>query len=82
MALIAKQKPSGELKHRLIWDFRRSGVKSLVHLEERLVLPRITDVANDTAALAPKAQGFPVGFFGFDVRDAFHQIPVHPDERK
>ena len=82
LALITKQKPNGELKHRLIWDFRRSGVNSLVHLEERLVLPRITDVANDAAALVPKVRGFPLVFFGLDFKDAFHQIPVHPEETK
>ncbi len=44
LALVSKTKPSREVKHRLIRDFRKSGANSLVHLGEGLVLPRAVDV--------------------------------------
>jgi hypothetical protein len=79
LALISKQKPDGTWKHRLIWDLLRSEVNSLVHQGERIILPRPLDVVDDARALHG-----PGGllFFGTDVADAFHQVPLHPLERR
>eukprot|EP00969_Alexandrium_andersonii_P030259 1319817-Alexandrium_andersonii.AAC.1 len=44
LALITKARPDGTLKHRLIWDLRRSNVNALVRQGERIVLPRLLDV--------------------------------------
>jgi len=44
MACISKQK-SGKEKVRVIVDMRRSGINGQMRVEERVVLPRITDVA-------------------------------------
>ncbi len=50
--------------------------------DERLALPRIVNAANGAAALLPRSHGFPRAFFGLDFKDAFHQAPVHTEERK
>lgn len=45
LACIVKLKDSGELKYRLVVDSRRSGVNGLMDVKERVILPKITDVA-------------------------------------
>ena len=40
---IAKAKPDGSLKFRIIQDLRRGGANLLAELFERIVLPRPTD---------------------------------------
>ena len=51
LTLITKVKPDGSLKHRLIWDMRRSGVNGLIQQAERIVLPRSYDFVEDILAL-------------------------------
>eukprot|EP00969_Alexandrium_andersonii_P097372 4297281-Alexandrium_andersonii.AAC.1 len=63
-------KPDGTWKHRIIWDLRRSRVNSLVRQGERIVLPRLLDVAQDALELL-EAFGDNVAFLGTDVSDAF-----------
>ena len=48
---MAKQKPDGSTKIRLIHDLRRSGINARITLHERIVLPRLTDVARDALDL-------------------------------
>ena len=47
IGVVAKQKPDGSTKIRLIHDLRRSGINARITLHERIVLPRLTDVARD-----------------------------------
>ena len=83
IALISKEKPDGTMKHRVIWDFRRSQVNSLIRLGERIVLPRFSDLLEDIQAgnRAPRP-GNDVFLFGTDISDAFHNVPLHKSEKK
>ena len=46
MALLLKEKPDGTTKRRIILDMRRSGGNSRARVEERIVLPRLSDVVS------------------------------------
>ena len=81
LALITKEKPDGSLKHRLVWDLRRSGVNHAISQGERVVLPRLGDLVGDVLALAHGNEG-PVSLLGTDVSDAFHQVPLRREERQ
>ena len=47
IGVVVKVK-AGAVKVRLVHDLRRSGVNAKVQMKERIVLPRLTDVAADT----------------------------------
>eukprot|EP00969_Alexandrium_andersonii_P229306 10126932-Alexandrium_andersonii.AAC.1 len=79
LALISKTKPDGSAKHRLIRDLCRSQVNALVRQGERVVLPRLQDAVADALDLL-EALGEGVVFLGTDVSDAFHQVPISPEE--
>jgi hypothetical protein len=81
LALISKQKEDGTWKYRIIWDLLRSGVNSRVHQGERIILPRVLDVAQDVLDLIKLSRpGEEIYFFGTDVSDAFHQILLRQNE--
>ena len=79
-AFITKVKPDGTLKHRLIWDLLRSGVNSTVRQGERIILPRLPDLVQDALQLRLASPDATPLIFGTDVSDAFHNIPIRPDE--
>ena len=81
VALLSKTKSDGSVKHRLVWDLRRSGVNLAVMQGERVVLPRLSDVAADLRELAAtnRDEAF---LLGTDVSEAFHQVPLHESERQ
>ena len=81
LALITKVRGDGTLSHRLIWDLLRSEVNSKVELTERIVLPRVQDVVEDSLDILRAAQ-HPLEFMVMDVADAFHNIPIRPEERR
>ena len=81
LALLSETKSDGTVKHRLVWDLRRSGVNLAVKQGERVVLPRLSDVVADLRELS--APGKEDAFMlGTDVSEAFHQVPLHPSERR
>ncbi len=80
LALISKVKADGSLKHRLVWDLRRSGVNLAIQPSERVVLPRLLDFVSDIRCLSGVSNE-PVYLLGTDVSDAFHQVPLHRDEQ-
>jgi hypothetical protein len=81
LALLSKVKPNGDIKHRLVWDLLRSTVNSVVQQGERVVLPRVSDLVKDAWDLSQNAPSdCPLWLFGTDISDAFHQVPLHPDE--
>ena len=51
IAVIVKLKPDGTQKVRLVHDLSRSGVNHKVHLPERVVLPRLADVMEQSLRL-------------------------------
>ena len=82
MAALAKQRPDGSTKLRLIIDMLRSHVNAHVRLHERIVLPRITDLLGDALAIqgltnSDDEQDMMV----LDWEDAFHSMGVLPSER-
>ena len=81
LALLSKTKSGGSVKHRLVWDLRRSGVNLAVKQGERVVLPRLSDVVADLRELAAtnRDEAF---LLGTDVSEAFHQVPLHESERQ
>ena len=54
MALILKQKPDGTTKRRIILDLRRSGGNDKCEVEERITLPRLSDVLEMMRSLKAK----------------------------
>ncbi len=82
MALLSKPRKDGTMKHRIIWDLRRSWVNARIRQSERVMLPRPTDMV---AAILDLWRLDPAGeiiLFGCDVESAFHQVPVHSSEWK
>eukprot|EP00971_Amphidinium_carterae_P011894 234229-Amphidinium_carterae.1 len=80
LGLISKVKPDGRIKHRLVWDLRRSGVNSRLRQGQRVVLPRLRDLVDDFLHIARAQRGHRLHFTIADVADAFHLIPVMPEE--
>ena len=52
LALISKEKPDGSMNHRIIWDYKRSGVNGLSTQRERIVFPTVIDFISDTQDLS------------------------------
>ena len=89
LALIAKTKPDGTTKHRLVWDLLRSRVNSFVHQGERIVFPRVSDLVDGILLNVHSSGELPeatleafVWLFGIDISDAFHQIPLNNSEKR
>ena len=57
LGLVSKIKPDGSIKHRMVWDLRRSEVNSLVRQWERIVLPRLLDLIEDVLPLHKDSSG-------------------------
>ena len=79
LACITKPRADGTEKVRLIIDMRRSGYNSCVRMSERLVLPRIKDLVEDTLTLEAEldtSRGEIISFMIADYEDAFHSLGV------
>ena len=82
MGCIQKPKPDGTVKTRLIVDMRRSGVNGLMRIRQRVVLPRVTDVATSWQQLK---RMYPHHWFILlvvDFKDAFYTCRLAPQEKK
>ena len=79
IACIIKQS-HGKEKVRLVVDMRRSSVNGLMTVKERVVLPRVSDVAKSVQALA-YSDSHLLELLCIDFKDAFYTMPAHPDER-
>ena len=80
IGLVTKEKPDGTIKHRIIWDYRRSGVNSRSDMPERIVLPDLDDAAKDISDIY-NLYGEEAVLFGTDIEDAFHNIDSDALER-
>ena len=70
-------------KHRLILDFKRSGISARTRKTHRVVLPRVSDAVHDALSLAAAAEPEHDGeLFVLDFTDAFWHVPLHPSERR
>eukprot|EP00438_Fugacium_kawagutii_P036445 Skav213606 [mRNA] locus=scaffold1971:99628:100965:+ [translate_table: standard] len=73
----------GKEKVRLVVDMRRSGINGRMTLLERIILPRVPDVAKSCEELLKTA--YPddqLEFFVCDFSDAFYTLKLHESERK
>ena len=78
-----KTRDDGTVKRRFIWDLRESEVNRAVYLGERVVLPRLEDAADNLRDLQRlSAPGDQLRMLVLDISDAFHQVPLHPEERR
>eukprot|EP00435_Cladocopium_sp_Y103_P018360 s1353_g4.t1 len=74
-----KETETGEKikKARIIWDLRRSGANATCRQSERILLPRLLDVA--AHALSQYRAGKQVWMAAVDIKDAFLNVPVTED---
>ena len=78
LGVIVKYSEQGTKKARIIWDLRQSGANTRCDHAERIVLPKLTDVA--AAGQRAYAQGCEPWLLALDVADAFLNIPVARDK--
>ena len=82
LAVIVKTKVNddGETqkKSRIVWDLRRSGANAVCKQTERILLPRLLDVAAHVLEQYRKGQE-ECWLAAVDIRDAFMNIPVMQD---
>ena len=79
---VQKEKPDGTLKTRLIVDMRRSGINGKMTIRQRVVLPRVTEVATSWQQLRAMYQGQPLTLARIDFKDAFYTCRLNPQEKK
>ena len=86
LGLIVKEKPSGEVKRRIIIDLKRSGGNDKATLPEKIVLPRPRDAVEMMRDVFEKRQPFGSNttyareLVVIDISDAFMALGVHPEE--
>ena len=81
LACIVKARDDGTLKVRNVLDLRRSGYNRLVAVPERVVLPRLHDLVEDSRVLMRHAkQGEECFGMVADFEDAFYTLCVDPSE--
>ena len=81
MAALTKVREDGSTKLRLIIDMRRSFVNAHVRCHERIVLPRIQDMLEDTLGmLEVTTDPSELEMMVVDWEDAFRSIGVLPEE--
>eukprot|EP00435_Cladocopium_sp_Y103_P051935 s1011_g16.t1 len=80
LGVLVKEKIEGDRvtkKTRIIWDLRRSGANSCCHQGERVLLPRLLDLA--AGALEGYRKGQRCWVAAVDIKDAFLNVPVGKD---
>ena len=75
VACVVKE-AHGREKIRLVVDMRRSAVNGQMDVRERVVLPRVSDVAEGVRSLVAKSDN-PVEFLCCDFKDAFLTMKLH-----
>ena len=80
---IIRKVVNGVTKLRVIVDSKQSGVSKATDKSERTVLPRITDVVQDSLwHLSHHSDEERTEYFILDFSDAFFIVPLHPRERR
>lgn len=80
LATLVKVKADGSTKTRFIADMRRSGINGLSSAEERIILPRGSDLMRDALDIM-EVNGQEIEFFSADISDAFLNLGVQEEER-
>ena len=78
LGLVSKMADNGVTKHRIIWDLKESAANLACNQAERIVLPRLLDLAG--AACDVYRRGLIPWILAVDVRDAFLNIPAGKDK--
>ena len=78
LGVIVKYNEQGLKKSRIIWDLRQSGANTRCDHAERIVLPKLTDIASSVQKVYAR-KGEP-WLMALDVADAFLNIPVARDK--
>lgn len=86
LACVTKLKQSGELKHRLVVDCRKSGVNGLSTVRERVILPKITDFVKSVHRILGRRpqqseEEQELELFSSDFSNAFYMCPLKSSER-
>ena len=82
LALITKIQGE-KLKLRLILDCLQSGVNAMTKQLERILLPMVMDIINDTLDLTTVlVKEEVIEYLVLDYTDAFFRVPLHPQERR
>ena len=84
MACIVKMRPDGSQKVRLVIDTRRSGVNGLASIRERVILPRVADIALSWMRLRRTSYHShgDAEMMSTDFSEAFNTLNLKPSERK
>ena len=78
LGVVVKHPPGGKKKSRIIWDLRESRANKFCHPAERVLLPKLLDVAE--SALKIQRKGSQVWLAAVDIRDAFMNVPAGDDK--
>ena len=78
LGIVTKTAEDGTVKHRIIWDMKASSANNSCSQAERIVLPRLLDLA-EAASHIYRTGGIP-WVLAVDVRDAFLNIPAGRDK--
>ena len=80
LALITTSK-DGVLKHRLILDFKMSGINDRAIDTDRIVLPSAWDIVHDCPATITRLRaGQHIKYLVLDFSDAFYMMPLWKGE--
>ena len=79
LGVVVKYNAYGTKKSRIIWDLRESRANQLCNQGERILLPRLLDVAQQ--AIRVYRSGSTPWLAAVDIRDAFMNIPSGQDKR-
>ena len=82
LGCIQKPRPDGTTKTRLIVDMRRSGINGKMEIRQRVVLPRVTEVASAWRHLQARNPGESITLAVIDFKDAFYTCRLSSKEMK
>ena len=83
MACIVKEKEDKTIKARLVVDMKRSGVNGLMNLKERVILPRVSEVAGSFQQLMRDrwSHDADIEMMAVDFTDAFNMLRLCDTEK-
>lgn len=83
VAVVAKLRKDGTKKIRIIVDMLRAGINGKIQIRERLVLPRLTDLAEGVVDIMEcQRPNHDIELFAVDFKDAFYTMGIADQERQ
>ena len=80
LGVVTKVTPAGKKKSRIIWDLKESRANSICHQKERILLPRLLDLAQHALWTYRQGEDEEVWLAAVDIKDAFMNIPAGSDK--